>query len=148
LPTFLNLIILLLKNELHTFERMLNRCLAILLLVGLISSNFSRVFVYAGFEANQSYIAKVLCVNRDKPWMHCNGRCYLMKKLKEATDKEKKQEEKENLNRLVISFFQEPFHMVFTDPRILQLQQPTFPAYKYRHGSSFIETIFRPPKSV
>jgi hypothetical protein len=125
---------------------MLNRLLAILLLVALIGSNFSRVFVYAGFEANKSYIAKVMCVNKDKPWMHCNGRCYLMKKLKEATEKEKKQEEKENLNRVVISFFEEPFRMVFTEPKILQLNRPTFPAYKYRYGNSFIDTIFRPPK--
>jgi GMP synthase PP-ATPase subunit len=127
---------------------MLNRWLTILLLAALISSNFSRVFVYAGFEANQNYIAKVLCVNKERPLMHCDGHCYLMKNLKEVTEKEKKQEEKENLNRVVFSFFQEPFQMIFTEPRIFQLQQLTFPAYKYHYGNSFIETIFRPPKSV
>lgn len=127
---------------------MLNRCLAILLLVALIGSTFSRVFVYAGFEANQSYIAKVLCVNKERPWMHCNGRCYLMKKLKAATDKEKKQQEKENLNRVATSFFKVPFQMVFTEPLILQAQQFRFPTYHYRYNSSYIETIFRPPKSV
>jgi GMP synthase PP-ATPase subunit len=127
---------------------MLNRWLAILLLAALISSNFSRVFVYAGFEANQNYIAKVLCVNKERPLMHCNGHCYLMKKLKEITEKEKKQEEKENLNRVFTSFFQEPFQMIFTEPRIFQLQQLTFPAYKYRYSSNFTDTIFRPPKSV
>ncbi|MDB5021541.1 MAG: hypothetical protein JWQ28_2668 [Pedobacter sp.] len=127
---------------------MLNRCLAILLLVALIGSSLSRVFVYAGFEANQSYIAKVLCENKSRPWMHCNGRCYLMKKLKEATEKEKKQQERDNLNRVVTSFFQEPFRMVFTDATVLQAQQAAFPSYRYCYSSSFIETIFRPPKTV
>jgi hypothetical protein len=37
---------------------------------------------------NQSYIAETLCVNRDKPMMHCNGKCYLSKKI---TDQQKKE---------------------------------------------------------
>lgn len=72
---------------------MINRLIAITLLLALISTNLSRFFVYAEFKANQKYIAAALCENRDKPQMHCNGKCYLMKKLKEAEEKEKKQEE-------------------------------------------------------
>ena len=127
---------------------MLSRGLAILLLVALISSNFSRVFVYAGFAANQSYITKVLCVNKDRPWMHCNGRCYLMTKLKEATDKEKKQEEKENLNRLQVSFFQQPFSIIFVSPIVSGISLQSFPIYTRRYSSSYIDTIFRPPKQI
>ena len=37
----------------------------------------------AAFFLNRSFIAKNLCVNREKPMMHCNGKCYLSKKLKE-----------------------------------------------------------------
>jgi hypothetical protein len=69
-----------------------------------------------------------------------------MKKLKEATDKEKKQQEKDNLSRVVTSFFQEPFQMVFAEPTVLQAQQSAFPIYKYQYSSSFVESIFRPPK--
>ncbi|EDM37837.1 hypothetical protein PBAL39_15469 [Pedobacter sp. BAL39] len=72
---------------------MINRLIAITLLVALISANLSRFVVYAEFKANQQYIAAALCENRDKPEMHCDGKCYLMKKLKEAEDKEKKQEQ-------------------------------------------------------
>jgi len=72
---------------------MINRCIAITLLIALISANLSRFFVYAEFVANQKYIAAALCENRDKPEMHCNGKCYLMKKLKDAEEKEKKQEQ-------------------------------------------------------
>jgi hypothetical protein len=126
---------------------MFNRILALSLLVALISSNLSSVFVYAGFEANRSYIAKVLCENKQRPWMNCNGRCYLMKKLKEATEKEKKQEEKENSARVVMSFFEEPFSMVFNNPFVLQAHKSTFPNYNSGHIRSFTDTIFRPPKA-
>lgn len=71
---------------------MLIKPISILLLVSLLSANLSSVWVYMGFEANQKYIAKELCENRNKPEMHCNGKCYLMKKLKQAQDKEQKQE--------------------------------------------------------
>ncbi|TKC05954.1 hypothetical protein [Pedobacter frigoris] len=71
---------------------MLLKPISILLLFSLLSANCSSLLVFLGFEANQNYIAKELCENKDKPEMHCNGKCYLMKKLKQAQDKEQKQE--------------------------------------------------------
>lgn len=71
---------------------MFTRAIAILLLLCSVSLSLSGFFVFAGFEINKSYIATALCVNRDKPQLQCNGKCYLMKKLKQAQDKEQKQE--------------------------------------------------------
>ena len=71
---------------------MLKRLIAVCLLIALIGSGFSRFFVYAGFEVNSKYIAENLCVNKSRPWMNCKGKCYLMNKLKQASEKEKKQE--------------------------------------------------------
>jgi hypothetical protein len=34
------------------------------------------------WKLNQAYITQKLCVNKAKPTMHCNGKCYLMKQLK------------------------------------------------------------------
>ena len=33
------------------------------------------------YHANYDYIASVLCENRDKPFLECNGKCYLEKQL-------------------------------------------------------------------
>ncbi len=71
---------------------MLNRLTAILLIVFTLSANFSKLFIFAGFEMNKTVIATTLCENRDKPWMHCNGHCYLLKKIKQAEEKEKSEE--------------------------------------------------------
>lgn len=49
---------------------------------------FMMPIVYLDFKLRQDYIAKVLCINRDKPEMHCNGRCILMQKMKKAQQKE------------------------------------------------------------
>jgi hypothetical protein len=75
-----------------TFALMFFRPIAILLLVSLLVANCASLFVYMGFEANKQFIASELCVNKDKPEMHCKGKCYLQKKLKQAQDKEQKQE--------------------------------------------------------
>lgn len=36
------------------------------------------------YYANYDYIATVLCENRDKPSLECNGKCYLEKQIKKA----------------------------------------------------------------
>ncbi len=70
---------------------MFRSLIAFSLIFMILTANFSRFFIYAGFELNKNYIASELCENRDKPMMHCNGKCYLMKKLKQAEEKEKNQ---------------------------------------------------------
>jgi hypothetical protein len=77
---------------------MLRRFLAYLLIVALVSASFSRLFIYAGFELNRNYIATKLCENRDKPWLHCNGKCYFIKKIKQAEEKEKSGERQTQKN--------------------------------------------------
>ena len=36
------------------------------------------------YYANYDYIATVLCENKDKPYLECNGKCYLQKQLNEV----------------------------------------------------------------
>jgi hypothetical protein len=77
---------------------MVRQFIAYLLIVAVVSANFSRFFIYAGFELNKNYIATHLCENRDKPWLHCNGKCYFMKKIRQAQEKEKNDERQSQKN--------------------------------------------------
>lgn len=61
------------------------------LMVVILSSYSARSIVYASYQLNKAYITDVCCVNKNKPWMHCNGHCFLMKKLRQAEEKEKQQ---------------------------------------------------------
>jgi len=54
----------------------------------LVQASWGYVVIGA-FYVNKDYIAKYLCENRDKPQLHCNGNCVLMKKIKKAQEKEK-----------------------------------------------------------
>ncbi|HWB62124.1 MAG TPA: hypothetical protein VG603_01345, partial [Chitinophagales bacterium] len=57
---------------------------AILVLVALVAQVSSNLLVWANYEINRQYIAQNLCENRDKPCMHCNGKCYLRKQLEKG----------------------------------------------------------------
>lgn len=42
------------------------------------------------FKLNQSEIIRKFCVNKDKPKLHCNGKCHLMKELSMGSKNDKK----------------------------------------------------------
>ena len=99
------------------------------LLVALLSANFSRLFVYAGFELNKEYIVAELCENKDKPQLHCDGHCYFMKKVKQVQEKEKSNERQtqKSLFQYVflkstssVEFFSRVVGVVFTPYQVLK----------------------------
>jgi len=122
----------------------MNRFTAIFLLISILSCNFSRLFIYAGFELNQKYIASNLCENRDKPWLHCNGKCFFMKKIKQAEERDKNEERQSQKNLLQKTFFESSSTVKFHTYLLQYINTP----YKAPVSSSIIKTIFRPPQVV
>lgn len=41
---------------------------------------------FVEYAINYDYISKVLCINKDKPALQCNGKCQLMQKLEQQQD--------------------------------------------------------------
>jgi len=121
---------------------MLRRIIAMLLIASLFTANFSRFFIYAGFEMNRDYIAAKLCENRNKPQLHCNGKCYLMKKIKQAEDKQNNQDRQSQKNLFQEAFFPQIAAIKF-HTHLLQVM--------YIPNNRFLlpqiaGTIFQPPK--
>jgi len=67
------------------------------------------IFPVIEYGVNYDYISKVLCENKAKPMMHCNGKCHLMKELAKAaeTDNPKSSDKKENTPIQEVLFFKE-----------------------------------------
>ena len=40
------------------------------------------------YVVNYKHISQDLCENKDKPWMHCNGKCHLKKEIKKVLGNE------------------------------------------------------------
>ncbi len=57
----------------------------------LLSVHVRPLIVYFQFKSNQSYISQELCVNKERPKLHCEGRCFLMKKIEKLHQKREAQ---------------------------------------------------------
>ena len=57
------------------------------------------------YVVNYDYIANVLCENKDKPEMHCNGKCHLTKELAKEAGAEDKNPLNSNTSKTEIPQF-------------------------------------------
>jgi hypothetical protein len=115
---------------------------AVLLIIAIISSSFSRFFIYAGYQLNKNYIAAKLCENRNRPWLHCNGKCYLMKKLKQAEEKQNASEREAQKNLVQESLCNDIPHVKFYTQL---LQVIAIPNNRIDLPKGY-NVIFRPPQ--
>lgn len=122
----------------------IRRITILLLIVAVLSANFAQLFVYAGFAANQKYITSTLCVNRGKPWLHCNGQCYLMKKMKQADEKERSDERQTQKSMLQEVFFATATTITFHSKLLQVIATP----YHSHVLSVQPGVIFQPPQVV
>lgn len=74
-----------------TFVVVMRNALIYLLFVATLLPSVSQWGVIAYYHANKDYIARVLCQNRSKPELHCDGKCYLAKKLKATQERQDKE---------------------------------------------------------
>jgi hypothetical protein len=64
--------------------------LSILLAILVLLQATSRAWILAGYELNQPEIARLLCVNKARPQMNCQGKCFLKKQLQKAQETDQK----------------------------------------------------------
>ncbi len=50
------------------------------------------LIIQGGFNYNQSFIVKELCVNKDQPQLQCNGKCYLKKQMEQNVPENQEKE--------------------------------------------------------
>ncbi|GLB52628.1 hypothetical protein NBRC110019_16680 [Neptunitalea chrysea] len=57
------------------------------------------------YVVNYDYIANELCINKEKPQMHCNGMCYLKKELAKKVADESKDSKQVNFKKVELPVF-------------------------------------------
>jgi hypothetical protein len=91
---------------------------------------------------NQEYIAEYLCINRDKPALQCNGKCYLMSML------EKQQKEKHpSVPAIVMDDYPIGFVRIGAWNTLIQSNLVKLPVVAYYNTYSFLYSAssFHPP---
>ncbi len=63
---------------------------AYLLAALVLLQTFSRELLVVDFTLNQAAITARFCVNKARPALHCDGKCYFAKKLRQQEERESK----------------------------------------------------------
>lgn len=122
---------------------MLKQLIVILFFMGMLAQTFSRFFIIMDYELNKDYITKNLCVNRNKPMMHCNGKCHMMKKMQQEEKKDQENPERKMENKFEsISFRIED--LLIVPPYIVT--SVTFPVFRECIHTDFSSSYFHPPQ--
>lgn len=122
----------------------MRRYIAAILLTLMTLQVLYQGIVFSSYFANKAYIAAVLCVNRDKPQLDCEGKCYLKKQLSKTDTPES------NSSGLSLKLETSPFMApLFTlDKAIAAVSVPTeyglFEESSYRF--SYHPACFHPPQ--
>ena len=120
--------------------------LVYILLVATLLPSVSPWGTIAYYHVNKDYIARVLCENRDKPQLHCDGQCYLAKQLKAQQDKHDKETTERVHNTPVLQLFCQvnlPFEFGagWTPGSSIR-----FPAYHFPVCIASLTDLLRPPR--
>lgn len=111
----------------------------------IIMQTFNRLGITLAFKINQEYITANFCVNKDKPEMHCNGRCVLASKLKKAEQSEQKQRTL-NMEKTGVLFFCK-MNKLELNTTLTDRETGSFnPFYLTFKPNAFTNDIFKPPQ--
>jgi len=113
------------------------------MLFAIIMQTYNKAFIVLDYYANTESFA-VQCENKSKPWLHCNGQCQMIKKLKQEDSKDNQNPERRSSQDEVISsksffssidspvyFIKASEHFIINDARVIARPRTFFhpPSY-------------------
>lgn len=125
----------------------MKHALVYILLLATLLPTVSQWGTIAYYNINKGYIARVLCENRDKPQLHCDGQCYLAKRLKAQQDRQDKETtERVNNTPVIQLFFQDNLLFAFGQ-NPLSLASVAFSDYRFPVYAAPVLGLLHPPQS-
>lgn len=125
------------------FAAMFKQLTALFLFFSFVAQTFSSGFVMLQYITNNSAFARN-CVNKSRPQMHCNGKCQMMKKLREAEKKDQQMPEKKFEKRMDV-LSSKSFYCSVTVPLTILNKAASYEIARPIHDISI--HFFHPPKA-
>ena len=121
-----------------------SRIITVFILLIFLCETFDQGFIKMAFYINQNSIAKNLCENRNKPKMHCNGKCQLQKKINQNNTNKQAERKTESRDEVLSS---KSFFACINAPVSFMINKKFFLKdinYLTNRSSSF----FHPPQAL
>lgn len=135
--------IAIIKNKMDclSFATMFRKVIALIFLLAFIVQTFSAPFVMLDYYTNTGAYAKN-CVNKTKPKMHCNGKCQMMKKIREEEKKEKENSERKYENKAEVLSSKSFYATLYL--KTVQIET-SYPAATAGKAVDMPQSFFHPP---
>ncbi len=91
------------KDKLPLFILM-KKVISYIFLLGLVVKPIANISMVSYYQFNISEIIDKYCINKDKPALNCNGKCYLSKQLS-AVDNSSQEDNKINITESFVLLF-------------------------------------------
>lgn len=125
------------------FPYTLQKITAILLLITLNAQPVTNGIIFFDFLLNQEYIKEFLCINKEQPKLACNGKCFLMKQLRETQNE--KEQEFPVLYQTKYEFILAHFQTKSGDTIYLMRRKEELQSHESDYVFLFENEIFHPP---
>lgn len=112
-----------------------------ILILAMLAQTFIQGFYYLSYLVDRAAFEQN-CINKAKTWLHCNGKCQLMKKIVESEKKQQNAPEIKLTGKSTILFFNRTSYnnLFFTEQRSIPSLYNTL-----TYPPGFIQGIFHPP---
>lgn len=103
--------------------------------------------IFLDYELRKDYIIQNFCVNKNRPELNCNGKCYLAKQIKAAEQQEQQQKGIE-FNKFLfgVEFIETPQELI-----VFHLSKTKY-CTNFEYRDSFSQkhpsSVFHPPAQV
>jgi len=109
-----------------------------------VSNGAMQLVIFSGYQMNKEYITSVFCINKEHPELHCDGQCFLARKLKDLDSKNKQVQDQ--LKRVIEA---EPqFQQLAVNHQIPFFTINTPKGYLEKPVKDLSISIFHPPKTA
>ena len=130
----------------NTTFALVTKAVAIVILICLVVQSTIQLGILGYYQANKEYITRNFCVNKDKPQLHCNGKCHLKKLIKKADREQDQSGSRVNTEQQVTVFIlpaqQQLLHKATEEP----VTHKT--CYTTSVYTSPLNSVFHPPPSL
>ncbi|MDO5856348.1 hypothetical protein Q2490_03500 [Myroides odoratimimus] len=107
---------------------------------------FRPVVPLVDYLVDYDYIATFLCVNQDKPEMHCNGQCYLMQELAKIAKEEQKKDAVKQVYNIAFVLMYVDYKSELPTPNFdIKGVHKVYDRYNNLYSSLFSRQDLRPP---
>lgn len=125
-------------------SRDLKKIVAIWVLIAVLLQTFSAAIAVSEYLANKKFITEQLCENRSRPQLHCNGKCYLKKKLANEGEGQNSGKRSRTTEEVIVLFFGHSEFEISYDPDVASASS----IFRNRDVLLTIDVaryVFRPP---